>query len=101
MFKSINRYIINEYIKSLFIVTSVMLAVIFLIITNKRDINNNLQKIIIFAYGITIIIISEILLNFSSKNINWGLFLYVAPILFLIINWLLLNYFLNRENIKS
>ena len=31
MFKSINRYIINEYIKSLFIVTSVMLAVIFLI----------------------------------------------------------------------
>ena len=84
----------------LFIPSLVLLASL-LIITNKQDTNNNLQKIIIFAYGITIVIISEILLNLSSKNVNWILFLYVALILFLIINWFLLSYFLKRENIKS
>ena len=90
----------NRIIMPLFIPSLVLLAC-FLIITNKQDTNNNLQKIIIFAYGITIVIISEILLNLSSKNVNWILFLYVALILFLIINWFLLNYFLSRENIKS
>ena len=90
----------NRIIMPLFIPSLVLLASL-LIITNKQDINNNLQKIIIFSYGIAIIIISEILSNFSSKNINWSLFLYIAPILFLIINWFLLNFFLNRENIKS
>jgi lipopolysaccharide export LptBFGC system permease protein LptF len=90
----------NRIVMPLFIPSLTLLASL-LIITNKEVINNNLLKIIIFAYGITIVIISEILLDFSSKNINWSLFLYAAPILFLIINWLLLNYFLNRENIKS
>ena len=90
----------NRIIMPLFIPSLVLLASL-LIITNKQDTNNNLQKIIIFAYGITIVIISEILSNLSSKNVNWILFLYVALILFLIINWFLLNYFLSRENIKS
>ncbi len=90
----------DRIVMPLFIPSLVLLACL-LIITNKEIINNNFIKLIIFSYGILIIIISEILLNFSSKNINWGLFLYVAPILFLIINWLLLNYFLNRENMKS
>ena len=90
----------DRIIMPLFIPSLVLLASL-LIITNKQDINNNLQKIIIFTYGITIIIISEILLNLSSKNTYWILFLYVALILFLIINWFLLNYFLSRENIKS
>ena len=90
-----DRIIIPLFIPSLILLASLLIA------TNKEVINNNLLKIIIFAYGITIIIISEILLDFSSKNINWSLFLYVAPILFFIINSLLLNYFLNRENIKS
>ena len=90
----------DRIVMPLFIPALVLLACL-LIITNKEIINNNFIKLIIFSYGILIIIISEILLNFSSKNINWGLFLYVAPILFLIINWLLLNYFLKRENIKS
>ena len=90
----------DRIVMPLFIPSLVLLACL-LIITNKEIINNSFIKLIIFSYGILIIIISEILLNFSSKNINWGLFLYVAPILFLIINWLLLNYFLKRENIKS
>jgi len=90
----------NRIIMPLFIPSLILLASL-LVITNKEVINNNLRKIIIFAYGIAIITISEILSNFSSKNINWSLFFYIAPILFLIINWFLLNYFLNRENIKS
>jgi len=90
----------DRIIMPLFIPSLVLLAC-FLIITNKEVINNNLLKIIIFTYGIVIIILSEILLDLSSKKIYASFFLYIAPILFLIINWILLNYFLNRENIKS
>ena len=90
----------DRIVMPLFIPSLVLLACL-LIITNKEIINNNFIKLIIFSYGILIIIISEILLDFSSKNISWSLFLYVSPILFLIINWLLINYFLKRENIKS
>jgi len=90
----------DRIVMPLFIPSLVLLACL-LIITNKEIINNNFIKLIIFSYGILIIIISEILVDLSSKNINLSLFLYAAPVLFLIINWLLLNYFLNRENIKS
>ena len=90
----------DRIVMPLFIPSLVLLACL-LIITNKEIISNNFIKLIIFSYGILIIIISEILLDLSSKNINLSLFLYAAPVLFLIINWLLLNYFLNRENIKS
>ena len=90
----------DRIIMPLFIPSLVLLAC-FLIITNKEVINNNLLKIIICTYGITIIIISEILLDLSSKKIYESLFLYVAPFLFLVVNRILLNYFLNKENIKS
>ncbi|MSP06562.1 MAG: LptF/LptG family permease, partial [Candidatus Fonsibacter sp.] len=90
----------DRIIMPLFIPSLVLLAC-FLFITNKEAINNNLLKIIIFTYGIVIIIISEVLLDHSSKKIYASLFLYATPFLFLIINWVLLNYFLNRENIKS
>ena len=90
----------DRIIMPLFIPSLVLLAC-FLIITNKEVINNNFLKFIIFTYGIIIIIFSEILLDLSSKKLNASLFLYATPFLFLIINWVLLNYFLNRENIKS
>ena len=90
----------DRIIMPLFIPSLVLLAC-FLIITNKEVINNNLLKIIIFTYGISLIIVSEILLDLSSKKIFASLVLYVSPLLFLIINWILLNYFLNRENIRS
>jgi lipopolysaccharide export LptBFGC system permease protein LptF len=89
----------DRIIMPLFIPSLVLLACI-LIITNKEVINNIFLKIIIFSYGFTIIIIGEILLDLSSKKIYWSLYLYFSPFLFLIINWILLNYFLNRENIK-
>jgi lipopolysaccharide export LptBFGC system permease protein LptF len=92
---------LNDRIVMPLFIPSLVLLACFLIITNKEIINNNLLKLIIFSYGVLIIIISEILLDLSSKNINSSIFLYVAPIFFLIINWILLNYFLNRENIKS
>ena len=92
---------LNDRIVMPLFIPSLVLLACFLIITNKEVINNNLLKIIIFVYGILILIISEILLDLSSKKIFASLFLYVSPFLFLIINWILLNYFLNRENIKS
>ena len=92
---------LNDRIVMPLFVPSLVLLACFLIITNKEVVNNNLLKIIIFSYGIAIIIISEVLLDLSSKKIYASLFLYAAPFLFLLINWILLNYFLNRENIKS
>jgi lipopolysaccharide export LptBFGC system permease protein LptF len=90
----------DRFIMPLFIPALILLAC-SLIITNKEIINNNLLKLLVFTYGITIIIISEILLDFSSKKIYASLFFYTAPLLLLIINWILLNYLLYKENIKS
>ena len=92
---------LNDRIIMPLFIPALILLTCSLIITNKEIINNNLLKILVFTYGISIIIISEILLEFSSKKIFASLLLYTAPLLFLLINWILLNYFLNRENIKS
>jgi lipopolysaccharide export LptBFGC system permease protein LptF len=92
---------LNDRIIMPLFIPAIILLTCLLIITNKEIINNNLLKLFVFTYGITIIIISEILLEFSSKKIYMSLFLYTAPALFLIINWVLLNYFLYKENIKS
>ena len=92
---------LNDRIIMPLFIPALILLTCSLIITNKEIINNNLLKILVFTYGISIIIISEILLEFSSKKIFASLLLYTAPLLFLVINWILLNYFLNRENIKS
>ena len=90
----------DRFIMPLFIPALILLAC-SLIITNKEIINNNLLKLLVFTYGFTIIIISEILLDFSSKKIYASLFFYTAPLLLLILNWILLNYLLYKENIKS
>ena len=92
---------LNDRIVMPLFIPSLVLLACFLIITNKEVINNNFLKIIIFTYGIVIIVITEILLDLSSKKLYGSLFLYVTLFLFLIINWILLNYFLKRENIKS
>jgi lipopolysaccharide export system permease protein len=92
---------LNDRIIMPLFIPALILLTCSLIITNKEIINNNLLKLLVFTYGITMIIISEILLDFSSKKIYASLFFYTAPLLFLIINWILLKYFLDRENIKS
>jgi len=92
---------LNDRIIMPLFIPALILLTCSLIITNKEIINNNLLKLLVFTYGITIIIISEILLDFSSKKIYASLFFYTSPLLFLIINWILLNYFLYKENVKS
>ena len=91
---------LNDRIVMPLFIPSLVLLASFLMITNKEFLNNILLKIIIFTYGVTIIVTGEILLDLSSKKIYASLFLYFAPFLFLIINWVLLNYFL-KKNIKS
>ena len=65
MLKSINRYIINEYIKSLFIVIAVMLSIVLLInlldefnfFKSKKDLK------FIFFITFTILKIPTVLIN--------------------------------------
>ena len=92
---------LNDRIIMPLFIPALVLLTCSLIITNKEIMNNNLLKLLVFTYGIAIIIISEILLDLSSRKLYGSLFLYFTLFLFLIINWVLLNYFLNRENIKS
>jgi lipopolysaccharide export LptBFGC system permease protein LptF len=89
----------DRIIMPLFIPCLVILAS-FLTITNKEIINYNLLKIIIFFFGVFLIIISEILLDLSSKRLQASLLLYLTPFFLLLVNWILLNYFLNNENKK-
>jgi lipopolysaccharide export system permease protein len=89
-----DRIIMPLFIPSLIILGS------FLIITNKEIINYTLLKIIAFISGTFLIIMSEILLDLSSKKIQANVLLYLAPFFLLLVNLALLNYFLNKENKK-
>ena len=71
-----------------------------MIITNKEIINYNLLKIITFVFGTFIIIASEILLDLSSKKLLANFLLYSSPFFLLLVNWILLNYVLKKENKK-
>ena len=88
------RVIIPLFIPSLVILGFCLIAI------HKELINSNLIKIIIFLAGIFIIFTGEILLNLNSKINHINLLLYISPLLFLIINKLLLNYFLRYQKEK-
>ena len=88
------RVIIPLFIPSLVILGFCLIAI------HKELISGNLIKIIIFLAGIFIIFTGEILLNLSSKIDHINLLLYISPLLFLIINKLLLNYLLRYQKEK-
>ena len=90
----------NRIVIPLFIPSLVILAC-FLMSINGEFINKKIFKITIFSLGILIIVISEILLNLSSKKNIANMLLYVAPFFFLITNWFILNYFAKHENSKA
>jgi len=89
----------DRIIMPLFIPSLIILG-LFLIISNKEIINYNLLKITTFFSGTILIITSEILVDLSSKKIHANLILYLAPFFLLLVNWTLLNYYLNKENKK-
>jgi lipopolysaccharide export system permease protein len=88
------RVLLPLFIPSLVILGFCIIAV------NKELINSNLLKIIVFLTGTFIILIGEVLLNLVSKINHITLLLFISPFLFLIINKLLLNYFLTYQNRK-
>jgi lipopolysaccharide export LptBFGC system permease protein LptF len=90
----------DRIIMPLFIPFLILLAC-FLIITNKDVLNYNFLKIVIFISGFGTIIFSEVLLDLSSKKSYASYILYLVPFVFFYINWILLNYFLNKENARS
>jgi lipopolysaccharide export system permease protein len=90
-----DRLIMPLFLPSLVLVAS------FLIVTNKEIINYNFLKILIFIIGIIIIIFSEVLLDISSKKTISSIILYISPFFLLLISWLTLSRFLNKENIKK
>jgi lipopolysaccharide export LptBFGC system permease protein LptF len=91
---------LNDRILMPLFIPSLIILGFFLIMSNKEIINYNLLKVITFVYGIFLIVTSEILLDLSSKRLLANILLYLSPIFFLLVNWTLLNYLLNKENIK-
>ena len=69
----------NRIINPLFIPSLTILAFL-LMTTSKEYINKTALKIIIFFFGVLIIVISEFLLNISSKKINIIILLYINQI---------------------
>jgi lipopolysaccharide export system permease protein len=89
----------DRVIMPLFIPVLILLAC-FLIITNKDVVNYNFLKIIIFIIGFGTIILSEMLLDLSSKKLYASFILFILPFVLFFISWILLNYFLKKENAK-
>jgi lipopolysaccharide export system permease protein len=89
----------DRIVMPLFIPSLIVLGT-FLIITNKEIINYNLLKLTTFVFGTLLIIASEILLDLSYKNLTANFFLYLSPFFLLLVNWILLNHHLNKENKK-
>ncbi len=91
---------INQRIIMPLFIPSLLILACFYISTNNKFINKKFFKIVNFTIGILIILIGEILLNLSFKNITYNAILVTAPFLILIINWSILNNFIKSENKK-
>ena len=91
---------LNDRIVMPLFIPSLIILGTFLIITNKEIINYNLLKLLTFIFGTLLIIASEILLDLSSKNLTANFILYLSPFFLLLVNWILLNYYLSKENKK-
>jgi lipopolysaccharide export LptBFGC system permease protein LptF len=91
---------LNDRIVMPLFIPSLIILGTFLIITNKEIINYNLLKLITFVFGTLLIVASEILLDLSAKNLTANFVLYLSPFFLLLVNWILLNYYLSKENKK-
>lgn len=91
---------LNDRIVMPLFIPSLIILGTFLIITNKEIINYNLLKLITFVFGTLLIIASEILLDLSAKSLTANFVLYLSPLFLLLVNWILLNYYLSKENKK-
>jgi lipopolysaccharide export system permease protein len=91
---------LNDRIVMPLFIPSLIILGTFLIITNKEIINYNLLKLITFVFGTLLIVASEILLDLSAKSLTANFVLYLSPFFLLLVNWILLNYYLSKENKK-
>ncbi len=89
---------LNDRVVYPLLIPSLVILSCLLMVTNKEFINKIAIKTIIFLAGIFILLTTEILLDLSSKKINITLyFFYITPFFFLIINKLILNYFIDYK----
>jgi len=96
--KNILEEIHKRIIKPLFIPLIAFLCC-FLLYTNNEKINLTKLKIFIFSLSTFLIILIEILISISTKNVLFQNFFYLLPIISIIINFFILKYFLNNEPI--
>ena len=89
---------INDRLAMPLFLPSLILIASFLIIIKKETINYTFLKIIIFITGITVIILSEILLDISSKKNFMNNFFYFFPLVLFISIGIIVNFFIDKKN---
>ena len=84
------RFIIPFYIPSL------MLAILFLILKSKENVNYLNYRIFIFLFGLSIIISSEMSLRFIESNILENIKIFIIPVIIMILIYSIIYF-----NLKS
>tara|TARA_Y100000816_G_scaffold152896_1_gene108920 strand:- start:1453 stop:2490 length:1038 start_codon:yes stop_codon:yes gene_type:complete len=84
-----------------FYIPLLMLVPYFLILSSKEKINYSKLKLLTFLIGVMIIIFSEGIIRFVSKELMSNLYILLAPFFIFIIFYLILIYKLNFRNIQN
>jgi lipopolysaccharide export system permease protein len=89
---------LNERFALPLIIPSLTILVCFLILTNKEKINYKFLKIFVFVYGFITIILSESIVDMSSRTFYASIIAYIFPFLLILINLTILYKILKTEN---
>ena len=83
-----------------FYIPILMLIPYLLILTSKEKSNYNKIKLFSFIIGVTIIIFSETIIRFVSKEINENIFIFIIPSFLFLFFYLLFFYKLKLESVS-
>ena len=87
------RVEINSRLIKPFLILIISTLICFLLFTNNDKINLKKLKVIIYIFSISLLIINQIMLNLSGKNINYTMmYIFSLTIFFIVTNIVLLRF---------
>ena len=87
------RVEINSRLIKPFLILIISTLICFLLFTNNDKINLKKLKVIIYIFSISLLIINQIMLNLSGKNINYTMiYIFSLAIFFIVTNIVLLRF---------
>ena len=92
------RVEINSRLIKPFLILIISTLICFLLFTNEDKINQKKLRIVIYMLSVALLIINQIILNLSGKNINYTFFYVYSLIFFFIITNYILYKFIKSES---